>query len=134
MSGCEQPDRCFQTNLFENKEVTGNCPENLYVTYIRKFNEIRKTKYSTKVEKVKNQFVARIKQGYTVDLMLEALKNAMLDKFHIDSAFRYLTPEFFTRADKIELYLNTAKQADNQTAKTAKDEWSRKFIENFKNK
>jgi uncharacterized phage protein (TIGR02220 family) len=106
MSGCEQPDRCFQTNLFENKEVTDNCNGNLYVTYIRKFNEIRKTKYTAKVEKTKKQFVARLKEGFTLENMLEALKNAMQDKFHIDNSFKFLTPEFFTRSDKIEKYLN----------------------------
>jgi uncharacterized phage protein (TIGR02220 family) len=103
--------------------------ENQFVSFIKKFNEIRKSHYTTKTKKVEIQFVARIKEGYTAENMIDALKAAMKDKFHIDSAFKYLTPEFMTRSDKIEKYLNQP-----QTADSGKDggEWSKKMLENFK--
>jgi uncharacterized phage protein (TIGR02220 family) len=103
--------------------------ENQFVSFIKKFNEIRKSKFQAKNKSIKDHFVARIKEGYTVENMIDALKAAMKDKFHIDSAFKYLTPEFFTRGDKIEKYLNQP-----QTADSGKDdgEWSKKMLENLK--
>lgn len=92
--GLEPP---FQGALFPESDLISD--------FIRKFNEIRKTRFKV-TEKVKNQFHARLKEGFTVEQMLDALKAAMKDKHHIDTAFKYLTPEFFTRSDKIERFLN----------------------------
>jgi len=78
---------------------------NEFENFIVSFNEIRGSKFQA-IEKVKRQFNGRLKEGFTPAQMLEALKNAMKDKFHVDNAYKYLTPEFFTRSDKIDKYLN----------------------------
>lgn len=88
----------------EDKEVN-NISKDIYVEFISSFNEIKGSRYKA-IDKVWKQFNARIKEGFTVDQMLSALKNAMESKYHIEKKYRYLTPEFFTRSDKIEMYAN----------------------------
>jgi uncharacterized phage protein (TIGR02220 family) len=57
-------------------------------------------------KKSERAFNARIKEGYEIEDILEALENAVKQENHIKNNFRYLTPEFITRQDKIELYKN----------------------------
>ncbi len=54
----------------------------------------------------RTKFEARIKDGYTQGEILGALENAKKQTYHIETNFKYLTPEFITRPDKIELYKN----------------------------
>jgi uncharacterized phage protein (TIGR02220 family) len=83
-------------------------------SYINRFNEVRSTKYRLNA-KLQTQFNARIKEGVTVDEMITSLTNAMADAFHIDNHFKYLTPEFFTRVEKIERYLNQTPKVQADT-------------------
>jgi hypothetical protein len=80
--------------------------ENKYIEFIQKFNLIRKSKFTIKDQKAKRQFDERLKNGFTEDQILTALENLMKDSFHIENNFKYLTPEFITRSDKIEKGLN----------------------------
>ena len=57
-------------------------------------------------KKSEGAFNARIQEGYQTEDILEALENAIKQENHIKNSFRYLTPEFITRQDKIELYKN----------------------------
>lgn len=91
-------DNNKNVNNDKNKEIY-----NIYVSFISSFNKIRTSKFKA-TDKVSRQFNARIKEGFTVDQMLDALRNAMKVEYHINTGFKYLTPEFFTRSDKIELY------------------------------
>lgn len=91
-----------KNNKNEKKEEEYN---KLYVGFISSFNSIKGSKFRS-TDKVRKQFYARLREGFTVDQMLEALRNAMKVKYHIDNKFTYLTPEFFTRSDKIEMYSN----------------------------
>jgi hypothetical protein len=81
--------------------------------YINTFNTIRSTKFKA-IEKVRKQYNARLKEGFTPAQMIESLKNAMKDEYHIETGYKYLTPEFFTRSDKIDKFLNTTKPSTNQ--------------------
>lgn len=53
---------------------------------------------------VKKKYNARLKEGYTKKDIFNAIKNAHKEKHHIESNFKYLTPEFFSRADKLDMY------------------------------
>lgn len=77
-----------------------------YDLFVSKFNEIRKSKFQTSDKKAKEQFLARLKEGATIETLLTALKNAMTNERHIESSFNYLTPEFITRSDKYAMYSN----------------------------
>lgn len=50
------------------------------------------------------KYKTRLKEGYTKDDIKNAISNAVKSQNHIDSKCKYLTPEFFSRADKLNLY------------------------------
>ena len=85
-----------------------NKDKSLYVefeNFISEFNKVKNSKYRAN-DTVRKQFNARLKEGYTPAQMIEALKNAMNDNYHIGENYRFLTPEFFTRSIKIDKFLN----------------------------
>ena len=55
-------------------------------------------------ESTKKKYYARLKEGYTKDDILKAITNAVNSDYHKENKFKYLTPEFFSRADKLNLY------------------------------
>lgn len=55
-------------------------------------------------DSVKKKYKARLKEGYTLGDIEKAITNAVKQKNHIDNGNTYLTPEFFSRADKIDMY------------------------------
>jgi len=55
-------------------------------------------------EPTKKKYNARLKEGYTKDDILNAIINAVNSDYHKENGFKYLTPEFFSRADKLNLY------------------------------
>lgn len=94
----------------KNERINNN-DKSLYVEFVNSFNQIKGSKYKP-TKKIETQFNARIRESFTIEQMLAALKCAMKSKYHIDTGYKYLTPEFFTRSDKIEMYLNES--IDNQ--------------------
>jgi len=77
-----------------------------FLKYISDFNAIRGKGRYKPIDKAKKQFNERLREGFTPAQMLQALKNALQDEFHIKTKFKFLTPEFFTRADKLDKFLN----------------------------
>ena len=49
--------------------------------------------------------------------MLSALRNFMSQQYHKDNNFDYLTPEFITRADKLDKGMNLITGTDNEKPK-----------------
>ena len=56
---------------------------------------------------VKRKFAARLKEGYTKDDILSAIKNSVKDQFHRDNNFKFLTPEYFSRSATIDKHRST---------------------------
>lgn len=56
---------------------------------------------------VKKKYLARLKEGYTKDDIAAAITNAVKDQFHAENGFKFLTPEFFSRAATIDKHSNT---------------------------
>jgi uncharacterized phage protein (TIGR02220 family) len=69
------------------------------------FNKITGRKFKG-CKKTKKQFEQLLQNGYSSNDFESALKNAVADKFHIESNYKYLTPELFTRQEKFERFLN----------------------------
>ena len=86
-------------------------PKDDFKKFIAEFNQIKGSKYQT-TKSVRQSFYARIKEGYTAEQMLQVLKNAMMMKNHIESGYRYITPEFCTRTAKLEMYINNAQSGN----------------------
>jgi uncharacterized phage protein (TIGR02220 family) len=81
-----------------------NTDNEIWKMFITGFNEITGRKFSGD-QKARRQFFARLKQGYTPEQFGLAIVNCFNDKFHVENPM-YLTPEFITRQDKLEKYLN----------------------------
>lgn len=73
---------------------------------LKVFNYILGKNAKVVPEKAKKQLKDRIKEGYTKDDIVLALKNASKDQHHIESKYKYLTLEFITRPDKLERFVN----------------------------
>lgn len=57
-------------------------------------------------ESTKNKYKARLKEGFTKSDIQKAILNASRDSYHIKTNYKYLTPEFFSRADKLNKFCN----------------------------
>jgi uncharacterized phage protein (TIGR02220 family) len=68
----------------------------LQATFKRKFRVLN--------DKVKRSYKARIKEGYTIDDIHNAIKNCQANAYHKDNNYQYCTPEFFSRADILDKY------------------------------
>jgi len=55
-----------------------------------------KRKFRVMNDKVKRSYKARIKEGYTIDDINNAIKNAASTKYHKENNYQYCTPEFFS--------------------------------------
>jgi len=55
-------------------------------------------------EKTKRAYKGRLKEGYTKEQIIDAIKNAAATKYHKDTNYQYCTPEFFSRAEIIDKY------------------------------
>jgi hypothetical protein len=82
------------------------------IKFITFFNSIRNTKYQA-TAKIKQCLKARCKEYSKEDIII-AIKNAHLDDYHKSTNFKYLTPEFILRTDKIEKFLNAPKEQSNE--------------------
>ena len=56
--------------------------------------------------KTKSQIKDRLKEGYTKEDIVNAIRNASKDPFHMDSNYKYLTLEFLTKPDKLDRFVN----------------------------
>lgn len=68
---------------------------------------------------VKSKYLARLKDGYSKQDILNAVSNAVKNDYHKENNFKYLTLEFFSRSDTLDKYSNTSKNEDSKQQKTA---------------
>jgi uncharacterized phage protein (TIGR02220 family) len=73
--------------------------------FIKVFNNLTGKRIRILDSKTKRQLNARQKEGFTPDDFEKAINNCLRDPFHKQNP-KYLTPEFITRADKLQKYLN----------------------------
>ena len=62
------------------------------------------------------KFKARLKDGYTKEDIQKAILGASKASFHKESNYKHLRPEFFSRADKIDMYSNSNTQVHQTLA------------------
>ena len=55
-------------------------------------------------DRVKASLSARLKEGYTMKDIEKAITNASKDDYHISTGFKYVTPEFVLRPDKLDRF------------------------------
>lgn len=94
-----------------NKDTKGGVGEKeIFRQFIAEFNRIRQRDYKGN-DKVAGQLHARINDGYTLEQVLQAVKNCHSSAYHLANP-NFLTPEFITRKDKLEQYLNWVEPAE----------------------
>lgn len=96
----------------ENNNNNVNNDNNKY-NFIKNFNLLTGKKIRVFDDKAKKQFKARLKEGFTIKEIETAIVNCSNDQYHIENP-RFLTPEFITRLDKLQKYIQPNQQKPNQ--------------------
>jgi uncharacterized phage protein (TIGR02220 family) len=73
---------------------------------LKLINDTFKRNFRTINSKNRTAFMARLKQGYRKDDIATAIINCKSNEYHINTNYRYCTPEFFSRADVLDKYSN----------------------------
>jgi len=68
------------------------------------FNNITGKNSKVVNTKTKNAIVARLKEGYEKQDLVNAIQNCFDDPYHKETNHKYLTLEFISRSDKMEKY------------------------------
>lgn len=95
-----------------DKPITKEPNPNLSVDWEKlkdRFNSITGKKTKVVSLKAKGQILARLKEGYSKDDLLNAIINCFNDAYHKENP-KYLTLEFISRSDKFEKYYETVKK------------------------
>jgi uncharacterized phage protein (TIGR02220 family) len=86
--------------------------ESSYTSFIENFNSMVGSSYRGDT-KSQSAFLSRLKSGYTLEDILKAVSNAKCDSYLMGdnpTKRRYLTPEYITRSDKLDQWLNNKKR------------------------
>ena len=73
--------------------------------FLSRFNSATGKKHRVLDAKAAGQLKARLRDGFTLDEIITAAGNCSKDDYHRDTGLKHLTPEFITRADKLQKYL-----------------------------
>ena len=92
-------DKQIATNKNDKKE------KNNYDGFIERFNHVTGRNYRVLSDKVVGAINARLKEGFTLEDIFKAAKNAANSEYHRNNP-KYLSPEFITRDTKLQMYLN----------------------------
>lgn len=121
-------------NSYKEQIDNTNSKEQINTIYAEFVSEINSAfgKMYKGDKKSRSQFNARINDGWTLADMVKAVRNARLDDYHKSNSYKYCTPEFFTRPDKIDKFLNMNSvgdvEAENLGGGLFKDSVTNKFF------
>ena len=65
-------------------------------------------------KQVQGKYLARLKEGYSKQDILDAVSNAVNSDYHKGENFKYLTPEFFSRSETLDKYSNTNNKTEEK--------------------
>lgn len=75
-----------------------------YEALLKFINVSFNRKFQVFNDKVKSKYSALLKQGYTKNQVMNAIKNCKSNEYHKEKNYQYCTPEFFSRTDVIDKY------------------------------
>jgi len=84
---------------------------------LNKFNSITGKKSRVVPDKAKKAILARLKEGYTKQDILNAIQNCYNDSHHKETNHKYLTLEFISRPDKLEKFATIIKPQEKPAPK-----------------
>jgi len=91
----------------KRREEKRNINSNLKIDWEKllfQFNSITGKESKVVNSKTKNAIIARLKEGYEKQDLVNAIQNCFNDPYHKETNHKYLTLEFISRADKMEKY------------------------------
>jgi len=98
----------------KNKNIPDKSDIINWVELLKFFNTETKKNCKVIPTKAKVAFTARLKEGYSKQDFAKAIKNCASDEYHINNP-KYLTLEFISRADKLDMYLNVGSKPKTAT-------------------
>lgn len=108
-------DSC-STDVTDNVNVNVNVNEYVidWDKMINVYNLIFDKKSKVIADAVRKKYISRLKEGYTKEDIVNAMKNAKRDEFHktTNPPFKHLTLEFFSRPDKLDKFINNSGSSD----------------------
>ena len=100
-------------NVIDNNTNVGSKEPIDFSLILKTVNETFGRKYKIINSSVKAKYKARLKDGYSIDDIISAIKNCKVNAYHKENNYQYCTPEFFSRGDKIDMYSQSNRQNDN---------------------
>lgn len=114
-----KPKKADNVNVYVNDNVNDNVINNTpkppkgdsidFNNLLKVINAKTGREFKVISDPVKKKYLARLKEGYTKDDIAAAITNAVKDQFHAENGFKFLTPEFFSRAATIDKHSNITK-------------------------
>lgn len=99
----------IEEKLKDNNTINNNTINNNNINFDKLLSFLNsKTGRNFKVinKTVKGKYLARLKDGYSKQDILDAVSNAVKNDYHKEENFKYLTPEFFSRSETLDKYSN----------------------------
>lgn len=107
-------EKGHMTSHMENEDV--NKSEYKFKEFVDDFKRLSKRTFRGCAPS-KRQFAARLKEGYKRVDFVNAITNLYGDSYHIETGFKYATPEFITRSDKLEKFINQVNKKTHQAGR-----------------
>lgn len=96
-----------EPNTNQNEHNKDIISKDIYVGFVKFLNSELKRDYKG-TQSSRKQFNARIKEGFTLEDFKQAVRNAKADPFHKENGYRYITPDFLTKSDKLDKFRQSA--------------------------
>lgn len=74
------------------------------------FNQCFQKRSRVFPKSIQSKYKKLMRDGFTIDDVKNAMKNAKNDQFHIETKFKHCSLEFFSRAEKIDKFANISNQ------------------------
>jgi len=107
LTGDEQPPHKGMSNQVQGKvQVQGEekVGSSDFVSLLEMIKKILGKTFRSKKEE--GSFLARLKEGFTLEQFELALQNIKNDSYHKETNYKHITPEFICRIDKLEKFIN----------------------------
>lgn len=100
---------------YKGKGGVGEKPKTDFNELLDFINRTTGRKFKTINGDVRKKYRARLKEGYSIDEIKNAVCSAVKQKYHIENGNQYLTPEFFSRGATLEKYASKTKNGNNHS-------------------
>jgi uncharacterized phage protein (TIGR02220 family) len=90
-----------------NVNVNDNVIDNInYQALLDFVNKSFGRNFKVVSDKIQRSYKARLKEGYKKEDIIQAIRNCKENKFHKDNNYQYCTPEYFSRSETLDKYVD----------------------------